>query len=249
VAGLAGGLFGVGGGIILVPLLTSRFRLTQHQAHGTSLAIVGATALIALVVYAAHGNVRWITALVAGAASAASARFGARLAARTPAKHLSTAFATLLVVVAVRMLWGLPETHGAATAGAGPVGLALALGTGVLVGMLAGYMGVGGGIIAVPAFTLLLGMSQQEAQGTSLAVILISAPIGALEHHRLGNVALRLVPLLGLGAALGGPIASLFVQKLPQAVLTRAFGVFLIANAVHMILRARRAAAAAQAAR
>lgn len=241
-AGLAGGLFGVGGGIILVPLLTSRFRLTQHQAHGTSIAIVGATALIAIVVYAAHGNVRWLTALVVGAASAVSARYAARLAARTPATRLRAAFAALLVAVALRMLWGLPESHGAAVPPGGVPGVALALGIGVAVGLLAGYMGVGGGIIAVPAFTLLLGMSQQEAQGTSLGVILITAPAGALEHHRLGNVVVRLVPLLGLGAALGGPIASMLVQKLPQAVLTRAFGVFLIANAVYMILRARRAA-------
>src|SRR5207248_4043463 len=97
-------------------------------------------------------------------------------------------------------------------------------------GLLSGYMGVGGGAIAVPVFTLLLGMTQQAAQGTSLAVILITGPAGALEHHRLGNVSTRLVPWLAAGAVLGGPLASLLVQHMPQAFLTRLFAVFLLKN-------------------
>ena len=79
-AGLAGGLFGVGGGIVLVPLLTGALRLTQHQAHGTSLAAIGATAVAALAVYGAHGQVAWGTAVLVGLASVATARLGARLA-------------------------------------------------------------------------------------------------------------------------------------------------------------------------
>lgn len=244
VAGFAGGLFGVGGGIILVPLLTGRFRLSQHQAHGTSLAIVGATALAAIGVYAVHGNVSWVVGLIVGAASAVAARYGARLSARTPASALTLAFAVFLVLVAIRLMWSAPEARPPSIGGGLEIGLAL--GIGACVGLLAGYMGVGGGIIAVPAFTLLLGMSQQAAQGTSLAVILMTSPVGALEHHRHGNVAVRLIAPLAIGAALGGPIASWLAQRLPQDVLARAFAVFLIANAVNMIRqeRSRRAAIA-----
>ncbi|HVP14131.1 MAG TPA: sulfite exporter TauE/SafE family protein, partial [Terriglobales bacterium] len=112
---------------------------------------------------------------------------------------------------------------------------------GAAIGVLAGFMGVGGGILAVPAFTLVLGMTQAMGQGTSLAVILVTAPAGAIEHHRHGNVVLWVVPGLAVGAALGGPLASVVAHHLPQAVLARAFAVFLLASAVHLWLRSGRA--------
>ncbi len=235
-AGLAGGLFGVGGGTILVPILTGAYRLSQHQAHGTSLAIVGATSLVSVVIYALHGNVSWVIAAITGFASIFTARWGARLAARTPAKRLARAFAVLLIVVAIRM--ALANPSGAAQFPLGGATLVIAILTGALAGLLSGFMGVGGGTVAVPAFTMLLGMPQQLAQGTSLAMILVTAPAGAIEHHRHGNVVLALVPPLAVGAALGGPLASLVVQPLSQVLLSRAFAVFLAANAVNLWARA-----------
>jgi hypothetical protein len=233
VAGLAGGLFGVGGGIVLVPVLTGVFRLSQHQAHGTSLAAIGATAIAALFVYWAHGNVVWATAVPVGLASMLTAHYGARLAAHTSKRALTRAFAVFLVLVALRLLWKAPAAasppfHGTLAT------VVFELLLGAAVGVLAGFMGVGGGILAVPAFALVLGMSQQAAQGTSLAVILLTAPAGALEHHRHGNVTGRLVPWLALGAAAGGPAASWLAQGLPQALLARAFAVFLLANVLRL---------------
>ena len=70
--------------------------------------------------------------------------------------------------------------------------------------------------------------------------ILVTAPIGALEHDRLGNVARPLLPGLALGALLGAPLASWAVQGLPQATLTRGFALFLIANGVRMLWAGRR---------
>jgi uncharacterized protein len=236
-AGLAGGLFGVGGGIVLVPLLTGVLLLDQHQAHGTSLAAIGATAVASLLVYGPHGNVAWGTAAIVGVASMITARYGARLAARTSTRDLRRAFAVFLVLVALRLLWKAPAASGSPFHAPLPAaGFDLLLGAGV--GLLAGFMGVGGGILAVPAFALVLGMSQQAAQGTSLAVILLTAPAGALEHHRHGNVSLRLVPWLALGAVVGGPAASWLAQRLPQAALARAFAVFLLANVIYLWARA-----------
>ena len=235
-AGLAGGLFGVGGGIVLVPLLTGVLCLGQHRAHGTSLAAIGATALASLLVYGAHGNVAWGTAVLVGGTSMLTARYGARLAARTSTRNLRRSFALFLALVALRLLWKAPAAAGSPFHGVAPaVGFDLLLGA--TVGVLAGFMGVGGGILAVPAFALVLGMSQQAAQGTSLAVILLTAPAGAFEYHRHGNVALRLVPWLALGAAAGGPAASWLAQWLPQTVLARAFAVFLLANVLPLWMR------------
>jgi uncharacterized protein len=235
-AGLAGGLFGVGGGIVLVPLLATVLHLSQHQAHGTSLAAIGATAIASLVVYGMHGNVAWGTAALVGVASMLTARYGARLAARTSTRDLRRAFAIFLVLVALRLLWKAPAAAGSPFHGL-PLTVGFDLLLGAMVGVLAGFMGVGGGLLAVPAFALVLGMSQQAAQGTSLAVILLTAPAGAYEHHRHGNVVLRIVPWLALGAAAGGPAASWLAQRLPQAILARAFALFLLANVIHLWVR------------
>ena len=241
-AGLAGGLFGVGGGIVLVPMLVGLLRTTQHQAHGTSLAAIGATALASIVIYGSHSNVDWIAALVVGLAGAFAARLSARAAARTSPRRLMTAFALLLVVVAIRLVLGPPSAVAPAVR-VGPLVLALDLAIGLAVGLLSGFLGVGGGLVAVPAFTLVLGMSQQMAQGTSLAVILLTAPAGAIEHARHGNLVWGLVPALAIGASAGAAASSLLVQGLPHALLARAFALFLLANAVVMATRAARARA------
>jgi uncharacterized membrane protein YfcA len=149
-----------------------------------------------------------------------------------------------LVLVAARILWHAPAGS-AEHALTGVIGMAASLGVGAAVGLLSGFMGVGGGVIAVPALTLLFGMSQQMAQGTSLALILVTAPFGALEHDRLGNVARPLLPGLALGALVGAPLASVAAQHIPQAMLARGFAVFLLANAARtgwMVLASRRPA-------
>jgi uncharacterized membrane protein YfcA len=238
-AGLAGGLLGVGGGIVLVPLLTGRFRLIQHTAHGTSLAVIGATALTSLLIYGTHATVAWRTALWVALASIVTVRLGSRLARRLPAWALARAFSILLVMVAARLLWKPPPPGP-------PIPSALTapvdLGIGALTGLLAGFMGIGGGAVAVPAFTLVLGMSQRLAQGTSLAVILATAPAGTIENARHGHVAWPLVPMLAIGAACGGPLAALVAHRLPQETLARIFAVFMVATAIHMWVRSRQPA-------
>jgi uncharacterized membrane protein YfcA len=230
-SGSAGGLFGVGGGLVLIPVLTGIMGFSQHRAHGTSLAVIGPTALVSAAVYAMHGNIAYVTALLVAVASMFTARVGALLTTKLSPKRLARAFAVFLALVALRLLWKTPEP-GTAAFHAGAVGVAFDLAVGALAGLVAGFMGVGGGIISVPAFTLALGMSQQLAQGTSLAAIVVAAPAGAIEHARHGHVAIKLVPWLALGAIVGGPLASWGVQGLPQAVLVRSFAVFLLVNAV-----------------
>jgi len=235
--GIAGGLFGVGGGLVLVPILTGYYRLTHHQAIGTSLAVIGATAITAIVIYGSHQNIAWSAALVIALGSMVSARLGARWATRIPAARLRRAFAIFMALVAIRLLWEAPavSTTGAPS---GVMGLLAALGLGLAAGCLAGMMGVGGGIIVVPVLTLVFGLSQQAAQGTSLAVMVVTAPSAAYEHSRHRNVVWRLVPMLALGAALGAPLASWAAQRLPHAQLARGFALFLFATAVHIWTRA-----------
>jgi len=241
-AGLAGGLFGVGGGIILVPTLTGWFGLTQHEAHGTSLAVIAATALPATIVYALHGQVDLPTAAMVAVGSLITARLGARAATRLSGSALKRAFAVFIALVALRLFWKVP-TPSAHAGFPGIGGMAFDLLVGGVMGFVAGFMGVGGGIIAVPAFTLGLGLSQHVAQGTSLAVILATGPAGAIEHARHGNVVLRVVPMLAIGAAAGALAASAVVSSIRNDVLVRVFAAFLLVNAAHTWVRASHAPA------
>jgi uncharacterized membrane protein YfcA len=191
--------------------------------------------------YAVRGQVDWLTALMVALGSLVTARLGARAATRLSGRALKRMFAVFLAVVAVRLFWKVPvpAEHGMP----GVLGLGFDLLVGGATGFVAGFMGVGGGVIAVPAFTLGLGMAQHVAQGTSLAVILVTGPAGAIEHARHGNVVLRVVPMLAVGAAMGAFGASAVVSALRNDVLVRAFAAFLLFNAVHTWIRASRPAA------
>ena len=104
VAGFFSALFGVGGGILIVPLLVLLVDFEQRPAMATSLVAIGLTALAGTIAYAARGEVKPGAALIVGIPAAAGAVLGASLQQRLPTRTLSFAFAGLLVAVAIRLL-------------------------------------------------------------------------------------------------------------------------------------------------
>lgn len=102
-AGTIAATLGVGGGIIYVPVLVSVFVFTQHEAQGTSLAVILATSLVGTVLHARAGRVVWKVALVTGGVGILSALAGARLALSMDEALLSKVFAAVMAVLAVRM--------------------------------------------------------------------------------------------------------------------------------------------------
>jgi uncharacterized membrane protein YfcA len=103
-AGFFSALFGVGGGIVIVPLLLLVASWQTRNATATSLAAIGITATAGVVTYVAHGEVRPLYALLVGVPAAFGAAGGSALARRLPVRTLSFLFAALLVVIAVDML-------------------------------------------------------------------------------------------------------------------------------------------------
>jgi uncharacterized membrane protein YfcA len=106
----------------------------------------------------------------------------------------------------------------------------LALLLGVIVGALSGVVGIGGGILFVPALMWLFGMDQHKAQGTSLGALL--GPVGILaflEYYRAGNADIRVALLLAAGFLVGGYFGGEYAQHLPDLLLRRVFAVTLVA--------------------
>jgi len=229
-AGFFGGLFGVGGGLVLIPLLTATLHFTQHEAHATSLAVIVFTAIAAGTVYALHGNVSWSTGIIAGVASMLTAPLGARLVYKLSSRALRRAFAVFMLLLALRLLWQPPHPTSEIV---GFTRIALVVVVGAVTGVVSGFMGIGGGTIMVPAFTLVLGFTQQLAQGTSLLAIVGAATAGSWQHRKKGTVRAAFVPWIALGSVVAGPAVSVVVQQLPHDVLVRGFALFLIANGVY----------------
>ena len=108
---------------------------------------------------------------------------------------------------------------------------------GLFAGVFSGLIGIGGGILIVPALVFIYGMTQQQAQGTTLAMLV--PPIGILAawtYYQRGFVDIKIAALVGAGFILGGLIGSKFAVNLPTATLEKIFGVALVLIGVKMLL-------------
>jgi uncharacterized membrane protein YfcA len=224
--GVASGLFGIGGAVILVPLLARFLGLTQQEAHGTSLAVALFTAPAALIAYAFKGHVDLSWALVLAAGSVVGAPLGARWANQTSAKNLRRAFGALIILLGIRLaLTHLPEGNILPTAGVWAIVARVIMG--FVVGVASGYFGVGGGTVLVPMLVLIAGLKQVEAQGISLLFVIPTAASGAWTHRKLGNVDGKSVLPLALWSMIGAFGAALLATSLSGDLLRRIFSVFL----------------------
>jgi hypothetical protein len=113
--------------------------------------------------------------------------------------------------------------------------IAVALVVGIVVGVISGIVGIGGGVLFIPALIWLFGMNQHRAQGTSLGALL--APVGLfafLEYYRKGNADLRIALLLAAGFVVGGYFGALAAQDIPELWLRRIFAITLVVVGARM---------------
>lgn len=237
-AGLLSGMFGVGGGTVIVPLLVLMLRFDQRRAAGTSLAAIVPTAAVGVISYALSGSVAWIPALILAAGAVVGAQLGARLMPRISQTTLRWCFVGFLVIVMVSLFVVVPsrdavfELSWLSVAGLVVVGL--------ITGVIAALIGVGGGIVIVPVLMLVFGTSDLVAKGTSLLMMIPTAVSGTVGNLRHGNVDLVGAAVIGLAAcattALGAWLATL-LEPLTANIL---FAVYLLAIIVQMSLKATR---------
>jgi uncharacterized protein len=233
-AGFLSGLFGVGGGILIVPGLVLLLRMDQRLAHGTSLAAILPIAASAVAGYAIGDAVDWSAGGLIVIGSVVGAAAGARLLGRLPERMLRLAFSAFLLIAAIRLL--VNTSNGS---GRGPIDAWLALGLvlmGLASGVVAGLLGVGGGIIVIPALIVLFAVPDAVAKGTSLLVIIPTAISGTAVNHRHGNVDLRIAAVVGVtgaAAAFGGSQLATHIGAHLSSIL---FAVLLLAVATRMLL-------------
>jgi len=254
--GFSLGLTGGGGAIFAVPLLVYGLGVPARDAVGVSLVTVGVTALFGFVQRAGRRLVEFPTGLLFALAGMIGAPVGAMLADRIPDALLLSAFAGLMLLIAVRMWrnaadakYRLPivvdddagptcrrDSEGKLRLTSRCALLLAALGLGA--GALSGLFGVGGGFIIVPALVFFSGMGIQRAIGTSLLVISLISAAGTATHWLAGKD----LPLATAGLFAVGSLAGLFAgsglaQRLAGPLLQKVFASAIVAVAFFVLVR------------
>jgi uncharacterized membrane protein YfcA len=226
-AGTFGGLVGLGGGVVMIPLMVGLLKLKQSSAHGTSLVALIFTGLAGTTIYMMHHSVDMAAAGLLALPAIFTARAGARYCNSLSEGKLRHTFGVFLILISLLMLIK-SSMSGPLWVMTGWLKATVLLATGLFTGFISGLMGVGGGAILIASMVLIVGMSQHTAQGSSLLAMVPAGFMGALTHWRLGNVETDLLAGLIPGILLGTIIGGSLAQVLDENTLRIFFAVVLI---------------------
>ena len=228
-AGLLSGLFGVGGGIVIVPGLMALAGMERRLAHGTSLAATLPIALASALTFAASGNVDWPVAAALAVGAILGAIVGTYLLQVIDKRLLVIVFVATILLTAIRLAL-TDETTGRGDLSVGMI--AVLFGIGLLTGTIAGLLGVGGGVVMVPAMIVLFSIDPVVAKGTSVAVIVPTSIAGTIRNRKRANAALRIAMAVGGAGIVSAVIGSLISTVISDTVSNAMFAVLLVAVAV-----------------
>jgi uncharacterized membrane protein YfcA len=221
--GISLGVLGSGGSIITLPVLVYVAGVPADQAVGMSLAIVGATSLLGAFLHFRKGNLHAKAALLFSATGMVGAFVGSSATHLLSKQALMLVFAAIMLLVGSLMLSGRPRLQRSRACTVWPCLLA-----GLSVGLLTGFLGVGGGFLIVPALVLAAGLDVKKAGGTSLAIIALNSASGLLGHLRFAALDWSLLAKF-LIFAFAGMLAGLAIaQRVPEKTLRRLFACALI---------------------
>lgn len=240
VAGALSGLFGVGGGILIVPALIIFMKMVQKQSHGTSLAAILPIAISGVIGYTTGNSINWTAALFLTIGSAGFGAFiGTKLLQMLSRRVVAVLFIGVLIATAARMSL-FSEVVGSPK----PISVLIAsefVMVGLVSGVFAGLLGVGGGIVMVPAMVIFFSMPTTIAKGTSLVAIIPTAIIGTKRNIAKNNVNLKLATIIGLSGVASSYLTSRISLNLDNRLSNHMFAGLLTIVALKLISDERRA--------
>ncbi|WP_297069822.1 sulfite exporter TauE/SafE family protein [Thermococcus sp.] len=226
------GLFGVGGGFLIVPTLTL-MGLPVHQAIGTSLACITISSLSSAYTHLRKGAVFFGVIAIKESFSVPSAVLGAYLAAMLPENILRGIFAFLLLYLAYSLM---RERRYAGQVEGGGVRYRRVPFVGVIAGLTSGLLGISGGILNVPLFHTFIGLPMRYAIGTSSLALFFTAFAATWAHYHLGQVRVETALLLAPGLIIGAYLGAKTAHSVSPRGLKLGFAVLLVLVALKMLV-------------
>ena len=232
--GLLSGAFGVGGGIIMVPLLVGLAGMDDRRAASTSLVAIVPASSVGVIIYLAQGQVDLVAGGIIAAGAVVGAIIGSRLLRRISLVWLRFMFVALLVVVAARLFIVAPVRGDHLELSWLVAGGYVVLG--LLMGIASGLFGIGGGVIAVPALITVFGVSDLIAKGTSLLVVIPTGIVGTIAHLRRGIVDTRAGLVVGAAAIAASAPGAAIALAIPPRLSGVLFASLLVLAAIHLTI-------------
>lgn len=244
--GVLSGMFGIGGGTVIVPALVW-LGLSQRNAAATSTLAIVPTSISGVISYATGGHVDWLAAALLFCGMFIGGQIGSWLLSRLPELVLRWIFVAFLVFVVINQVSFVPSRdHQIVMTVATGVCLAL---LGVVIGMLAGLLGIGGGALAVPALSILFGASDLIARGTSLLAMFPNSITTSVANMKRNLVHVKAALIIGLVAAVTAPLGTWIAGEVSPRVGAIMFACYLCVLLVRSVFVAVKATRAARVAR
>lgn len=242
IVGVFLGTFGGGGSVLAAPLLLYLVGVDDpHVAIGTSAAGVAAIALFSLIGHWRGGRVKWPCAIVFAMSGLIGSILGSSLAKITQGDVLLLGFAAAMAMIALSM-FRKPKTAGDPDVTLTPRMVLQLAPIGLVVGLAAGFFGIGGGFLIVPGLMLAVGMTMANATASSLVSVSIFGAATSANYAMSGLVDGHLILLLLAGGAIGGMVGILLSQWLADRLRTArlAFAVMILVVAGFVAMQAVR---------
>lgn len=231
--GFIAGLLGIGGGVILVPLLAYVGGLSFHMATAVSLVQVFFAATSGVARHFRLGNVSLRTAIIMGLGSAFAATIASALAPSIPALWLQIGFLLLVTASGALLMVPKKESDGDGVPQTRVIAL---VGLGLVAGTMAGLLGAGGGFIMVPMMIYVLGFRTKLAIGTSLATVLIGSFSGVAVKFATGQIDVLMAAVVVAGGLIGAQFGAWACSRMKPVVLRRLLSVILFVVGLRTLL-------------
>ena len=238
IIGISLGLFGSGGSILTVPVLMYLVDMPADVSIASSLLIVAGISLFGSVSYIRRKTVSWKHFWAFGIPGMLGTYGGAWIGTIVDSRWQLLVFSLLMIVAAVLMWRSKPKPPGQQT----EMNYAKVTLEGLVVGVITGFVGVGGGFLIVPALVLLAGLSMPVAIGTSLLIIVIKSMAGFVKYYAVMAAQdiqfdWLVIGIMIVGGVFGSVFGSKLGRSLPKEKLQKGFAAFLVAMGIFVIVK------------
>ena len=233
ITGFLCGMFGMGGGAILIPVIVHIFKLPMKHAIGTSLTIIVFTSISSLFNYKKSGNLNSKLTFLILPFGIVATQIGALLTSRLPENLVKYIFIFMILSLGLKMLFPGKQVECSTQGRENKLAVIL---IGTFAGFVSGLCGVGGAVLIIPLFYIFLRIPMHACIGTALLVIFFNSLSGSIGYIVRGLVDFKVALVLSIGSMIAAPFGSKISINTSKEKLRRVFAVILILSGLSILI-------------